>query len=411
MASEKGILTVNSERLSQSITQMGRIGARPGKGVTRLALSHEDGEARDLLVKWMKLEGLEVKIDEIGNIFGLRKGREPNFKPVLMGSHLDTVINAGIFDGAVGVLSALEGIRRLNELNIETKRSVCVACFTNEEGVRFQPDMMGSLVASGKLPVEEAHSRTDDDGKTVKESLEEIGYLGHDHVKPGAYFELHVEQGPILHSRGLEIGVVEGVQGIEWYNVSYLGAANHAGTTPIELRRDALLGVTRLHGGLNDYIRTTREALCTIGKLNLEPNAINIIPGKANFTVDFRAYDHEVFSKGKHHVKSLIEEAARKNGLEYTIDILADIDPVHFREETIQIVTNVVNRLGYSSTRLHSGAGHDAQLLHYVCPTGMIFVPSIKGVSHSPLEESSMLDISKGANVLLNSVLEMAEPL
>ena len=402
-------LRVNTVRLLQSLNELGRIGKRQGfNGVTRLALSEEDGEARDLLVSWMEDEDLKISVDPIGNIFGVREGANPSLKPVIMGSHIDTVIDAGIYDGAYGVLSALEVIRRINEEGIKTLHPVSVGCFTNEEGVRFQPDMMGSLVKSGVYPLEKAYARKDDDGVTVKEALKGIGYSGKGDVKPEAYFELHVEQGPILHRRSLQIGVVEGVQGIAWWRMVLQGEANHAGTTPLDMRKDAMAGAAELYGDLLEYVTAKGNALCTIGKLRLEPGAINVVPSLADFTVDYRSYDDATFREGKTEVERRTEEVARRHNLALEKEMTADAQPVHFTPEMVGLVETAAKRRGYSTFRLPSGAGHDAQFMHIICPTAMIFVPSINGVSHSPGERSEVEDLERGANVLFDCALTKA---
>ncbi len=402
-------LRIDTVRLLRSLNDLGKIGRRDGfKGVTRLALSEEDGKARDLLVSWMEEEDLAITVDPIGNIFGVRGGTNPALKPVLMGSHIDTVIDAGIYDGAYGVLGALEVIRRLNEEGIETRHPVGVAAFTNEEGVRFQPDMMGSLVKCGGYPVEKAYERKDDDGVTVKDALRNIGYLGKGKIDPEAYFELHVEQGPVLHKKGVEIGVVEGVQGIAWWRVALRGEANHAGTTPLDMRKDAMAGAAELYAGMLEYVASKGNALCTVGKLRLEPGAINVVPSLADFTVDYRSYDDATFREGKAEVESRLDEVAKRHGLTCEREMTADAQPVHFRREMVALVDAFAKRRGYSTHRLPSGAGHDAQFMHVICPTAMIFVPSINGVSHSPGEKTEAADLEHGANVLLDCALAKA---
>ena len=402
-------LRVDALRILRSLTELGKIGRREGfKGVTRLALSEEDREARDLLVSWMEEESLNVRVDPIGNIFGVRRGSNPHLKPVIMGSHLDTVIDAGIYDGAYGVLSALEVLRRINEEGIETEHPIGVAAFTNEEGVRFQPDMMGSLVKSGGFPLEKAYARKDDDGITVREALKGIGYLGRDDLKPEAYFELHVEQGPVLHKRGFEIGVVEGVQGIAWWRMIFRGEANHAGTTPLDMRKDAMAGAAELYTDLLKYISKKGNTLCTVGKLRLEPGAINVVPSLSDFTVDYRSYDDINFKEGKAEVERKADEVAKRCGLTLEKEMTADAHPVHFRPEMVGLVETSARKRAYSTFRLPSGAGHDAQFMHVICPTAMIFVPSINGVSHSPGERTDAADLERGANVLFDCTLAKA---
>ncbi|MFA5868402.1 MAG: M20 family metallo-hydrolase [Candidatus Bathyarchaeia archaeon] len=404
-----GKLSINLTRLTDSIAEMGRIGRRPGlRGVTRLALSEEDGEARDLLVHWMKNEGLRVSIDSIGNVFGVREGSDPGLRPVIMGSHIDTVIDAGVYDGAYGVLSALEVVRRLKEEGVETRHPIGVGCFTNEEGVRFQPDMMGSLVKTGGYPLDKVYTHKDDEGVTVREALEGIGYLGSAGVDPEAYFELHVEQGPVLHRRGVQIGVVEGVQGIAWWRMRLHGEANHAGTTPLDMRRDAMAGAAELYTRLLGSVTRRGNAVCTMGKLRLEPGAINVVPRLADFTVDYRSYDDATFREGKADVERTAGEVAERRGLRLEKEMTANFQPVHFRPEMVDVVEGEARGRGYSTLRLPSGAGHDAQFMHTACPTAMIFVPSVNGVSHSPDEYSESEDLERGANVLLGCALARA---
>lgn len=389
---------------------MGRIGKKAGsRGITRLALTEEDRQARDRLVDWLREEGLEILLDPIGNVFGIRKGTDSNALPVMIGSHLDTVREAGIFDGAVGVLGALEVIRKLNDENIQTRQPVALACFTNEEGARFQPDMMGSMVFTGKHSLEEALTEMDDDGVSVAEALELIGYRGRDSLNVDAYLELHVEQGPILDQRKVDIGVVEGIQGIAWWRGRFEGEANHAGTTPISLRKDALLGGAELCYKLRRMaLELGQGSVSTMGRLHPEPDVINVIPGGARFTIDFRQYDECLYKKGKKLVDELVLKIAEKYGLSHKIEKIADAEPVHFEPSIVNLVGEKSRKLGLSSIRMHSCAGHDAQFLKYMCPTGMIFIPSINGRSHCPEEKTSFDDIINGTTVLLHCTMELA---
>jgi beta-ureidopropionase / N-carbamoyl-L-amino-acid hydrolase len=400
---------VESARLSKLLTEMGNIGKRQNfKGVTRLALTEEDGKARDQLIRWMEELDLKISIDSIGNIFGLRKGSKPDLKPVIMGSHLDTVIDAGIYDGAYGVIGALEVIKRITDEGLETIHSLGIGCFTNEEGVRFHPDMMGSLVKAGGYPLEKAYEQKDDDGITVKEALQKIGYIGSDNIDPEAYFELHIEQGPILHRNGIQIGVVEGVQGIAWWGMHLRGEANHAGTTPLNMRRDAMEGAANIYRTLLDSVKRRGNAVCTMGKLNLEPNAINVVPGLADFTIDYRSYDDTTFKEGKTEVERIANEVSQYHNLSLEMDMLADAKPIHFQPNMVELVENQAKRRSYSTLRLPSGAGHDAQFMNSICPTAMIFIPSINGISHNPNEKSKQEDLESGVNVLLSCALSIA---
>ena len=401
-------LRIDGESLWETLMEVGQIG-KEGVGVSRLALNDADGEARDLFTEWLREEDLDVKVDNVGNIFGVRKGLNFDMKPVMMGSHLDTVRQGGLFDGALGVISGLEVIRQLNREGVETLRPVVVAAFTNEEGARFQPDMMGSMVYTGRLDLEKAWQAFDDDGVTVKEELSRLGYLGDDRVESGCYLELHVEQGPLLHSEGVEIGVVEGVQGMAWWDGCYSGEANHAGTTPLSMRRDALLGAADLCVGLRETAeRLGKGSVATMGRLRPQPDVRNVVPGGAIFTLDFRQYDEALYEKGQRTVSALVREVADKHNLEMSLTQTVDAKPVRFSPMMVNLVERITKKLHYSHIRMHSGAGHDAQFMSYLCPTSMVFVPSINGRSHSPDERTTKTACVNGANVLLNCVMQLA---
>jgi len=399
---------VDGERLWSSLMEMGQVG-REGDGVNRLALNDANKEGRDLFTGWLRDEGLEVRVDRIGNMFGVRKGVDRGEPPVVVGSHLDTVREAGVFDGALGVLSGLEIVRLLNQENVDTGRAVAVAAFTNEEGARFQPDMMGSMVYTGQLDAETAWAASDDDGVTVKDELQRIGYLGEDEFNAGHYLELHVEQGPVLHSEGLEVGVVEGVQGMAWWDGEYKGEANHAGTTPLHLRRDALLAAADLCCRLRDKAEELGHgSVVTMGRLHPKPDIRNVVPGGAFFTVDFRQYERALYEVGQKQVVKLIEETSERHGLERHLVQTVDAKPVRFDPRMVELVERKTKELGLSYKVMHSGAGHDAQFMSHVCPTAMIFVPSIGGRSHCPEERTLKADCVNGANVLLRCVLELS---
>jgi len=389
--------------------EMGDVG-REGKGVNRLALNDADKEGRDLFVGHLREEGLDVRVDKIGNIFGVRNGTNSNEPPVVMGSHLDTVRDAGVFDGALGVLSGLEVIRLLNQHDIETGKSVAVGAFTNEEGARFQPDMMGSMVLTGKLSLEDAWKAFDDDGVTVKDELKRTGCLGGDVLDAGCFIELHVEQGPVLHMGSQQIGVVEGVQGMAWWDGDYRGEANHAGTTPLAFRRDALLAAADLCCSLREAAEDIgRGSVATMGRLNPRPDIRNVVPGGAFFTVDFRQYEAELYEEGQREVEKLIEEVAERHGVDLSLEQTVDAKPVRFDCGMVGLVERKTRQLGLSYKRMHSGAGHDAQFMSYVCPTAMIFVPSIGGRSHCTEERTTKADCVNGANILLQCALELSE--
>ena len=400
--------TINPKRLLNTINTLGKIG-KNGPGTTRLALTDTDKQARDQLTEWLEQASLDIKIDNIGNIYGTRRGTT-NEPPIVLGSHIDTVKNAGIYDGALGVLAALETINTLNDQNTETETSITVAAFTNEEGARFQPDMMGSMVHTNALPVETAWNAKDDTGTTVKQELQRIGYLGNDTIKAGHYIELHVEQGPILDTKNIQIGIVEGIQGMAWWDATYTGEPNHAGTTPLTHRKDTLLAAAETYIKIRETAENITGSVATMGRLHNKPDIRNVIPGHTFFTIDYRQYQPDLYEQGQRIVADQIKETAEKHGLEYTLKQTVDAKPVRFNPEMVDLIETKTKQLGYTHTRIHSGAGHDAQFLTHTCPTAMIFVPSINGKSHSPQEKTHDQDLVNGANLLYHTALELANP-
>lgn len=402
-------LRINGGRLEESIRIMGQIGFDPATGGrTRLALTDEDKAGRDLLCGWMKDAGLEVRIDEIGNIFGIRQGGLPNALPVMMGSHIDTVRDAGMFDGVYGVLGALEVIRTLNDNGINTERPLVVAAFTNEEGARFQLDMMGSIFYTGTKQLAELYAVADDLGIKVGDELRRIGYCGDQTVPSGNYFELHIEQGPKLDAEGIQIGVVEGIQGLAWWKGEYVGESNHAGSTPMDMRKDALLGAASLALKVEELAAEIGNGgVATMGRISPDPDIINIVPGKCSFTIDFRQYDPKLLEEGKQRIEDLIVSCAAERGLEYKFEKIVEVAPVIFNSEMVSHIEAKALQLGLTVKRMYSGAAHDAQFLCSVCPTAMIFVPSFNGRSHCPEEWTDFGDAENGCNVLLQSVLEL----
>lgn len=405
------MIRINSERLKRSLEEMGEVGLEePGSGRTRLALSDEDKRGRDLFIKWIREADLKVGIDPIGNIWGIRKGKDMDARPVMAGSHLDTVNNAGMFDGVLGVLAGLEVIRTLNDHNVITEKPVAVAAFTNEEGARFQPDMMGSMYAAGVLELDKALVSSDDNGITVDRALEYTGYSGTDKLEASAYLELHVEQGPVMDSDKMEIGVVQGIQGIAWWQVRYRGEANHAGTTPLEYRKDSLLAAAELCCELRKLAENMgHNTRTTVGRLHPCPDVVNVIPSETWFTIDFRQYERNLFDEGKSRVESLVIEIAEKHGLDFQMEQRVDALPIRFPLSMVHLVERVARKNGYRYMNIPSGAGHDAQFMHRICPAAMIFIPSIGGRSHCPEERTEWEDVYRGADVLLKSILELAE--
>lgn len=405
-------LRIDPARLVARIERLGSIGALEGGGVCRLALTPSEKLGRDHLVAEMTALGLEVAIDAIGNVFGTRKGRREG-PAVLLGSHIDTVATGGLYDGALGVLAGLEVIAALNEASIATELPVTVAAFTNEEGARFAPDMLGSLVFVGGLGVEEALDTVSIDGKRLGDELAAIGYAGTGHgpKEIAAYFELHIEQGPILEDEKTEIGVVKGVQGISWTEITIRGRAAHAGTTPIRLRRDAGLAAARIAAGVGAFVREMGgDQVGTVGALTLSPNLVNVVAEKAVMTVDLRNPDEALLKAAEARLAALIETVAGEEGVTFETRSLARFAPVDFAPALVDQVEETAKTLGLSTRRLFSGAGHDAQMIARIAPAAMIFVPSVSGISHNITEFTATADLANGANVLLQATLKQAMP-
>lgn len=401
---------VSASRLMDSIVSLGQIGALDGGGVRRLALTDADRAGRDWLVAEMKRLDLNVFIDGIGNIWGVRKGRFDG-APVMVGSHIDTVATGGLYDGALGVLAGLELIAALNDRGIETKKPVAVASFTNEEGARFAPDMMGSGVFQGALDLEEMLGVTATDGQgVVGEELDHIGYRGSDGpITPAAYLELHIEQGPVLEKEDLRIGAVTGVQGIFWTEFIVHGQSNHAGTTPMALRKDAgqvAMRIAREADAIASGYGPPQVA--TVGVFDLSPGLVNVVPERARLTVDLRNTDGERLVQATDRLSAFARRTAEKAGCTVEIRPLARFAPVRFDEGLIDAIEAAAKSRQLSVRRMPSGAGHDAQMFAPNCPTAMIFIPSEKGLSHNIKEHSNEADIVAGAQVLLDLVCDLA---
>lgn len=404
--------SINSKRLLNHLQALGQIGRDNHNKLTRLAASEEDKAGRDLLVNWLQEAELEVEIDRIGNIFGIWRGAENrNEAPILIGSHIDTVIDAGIYDGCYGVLSGLEVIKSLQEMGYTPSRPIAIAAFTNEEGVRYAPDMMGSLVFAGGLPVEEALQTIGTDGTQLGEELEQIGYAGKREpgfLNPHAYIELHIEQGPILERKGIPIGAVKNLQGISWQQITIEGVANHAGTTPTAMRQDAGLAAARVITYLRDRANASNgQTVATVGTIKFKPHAINVIPSTATLTVDLRDPNEQRLQAEELALKSYLTELEASEEVSITSEQLARFRPVTFNQDIVSLVEQAAEGRGLESKRMTSGAGHDAQMMARVCPTAMIFVPSIDGISHNPKEYTKDTDLVAGANVLLDVVYHL----
>lgn len=404
-------LRISGERLTARLNALAEIGAIEGDGCSRLAFTAEDGRGRDLVVTWMNDLGLEVSTDGIGNTVAVRAGVEPG-PPVMCGSHIDTVATGGRFDGNLGVLAGLEVIETLDAAGVETTRPLAVAFFSNEEGARFPPDMMGSLVYVGGMGLEEALDTVGIDGTTVAEELEAIGYRGSlpsPGPVPHAYVELHIEQGPVLDIEGETIGVVEGVQGISWTEVTIEGQSNHAGTTPMSMRHDAGLAAAAVAVGVREIASSMGgNQVGTCGMIDLHPNLVNVIAQRAVMTVDLRNTDEEALVRAESALSELLDRIASEEGVTVSTRRLARFEPVEFDPNVVDLVEEQAHRLGLATRRMPSGAGHDAQMLARLCPTGMVFVPSVDGVSHNPAEFTSEADLEAGANVLLNTMVALA---
>ncbi|MFZ5821208.1 MAG: Zn-dependent hydrolase [Chloroflexota bacterium] len=404
-------LRINASRLLQRLDELAQKGAQASGGVSRLALSDADKEGRDLFATWLHELGLAVQVDRVGNILGLRPGQE-DLPPVLFGSHLDTVRDGGRYDGAYGVLSALEVLSTLHDHGIQTRRPLGVIAFTNEEGARYVPDMLGSQAYVGDLSVQEAWAATGFDGSNFGQELQRIGYAGEMQpgaLRPYAYVELHIEQGPALEREGLAIGAVERVTGITWLEATITGAANHAGTTPIALRRDAGLAAAKTIQYLRELaLNLGGDQRATCGVIRFEPEIINVIPGKAVFTIDLRNTDETALKESEQRLRAYAAGLAKQDGVDIDLRLLSYVPPQAFDPRVVETVEGAARMLGYAHRRMISGAGHDAQVMARKYPVGMIFIPSRGGVSHSPAEYSSPEDLAAGANVLLQTVLGLA---
>jgi beta-ureidopropionase / N-carbamoyl-L-amino-acid hydrolase len=402
---------INRKRLEESMEALGRIGATAKGGLNRVALTDDDRRGRDLLVRWMREAGLAVTVDQMGNIFGQRAGGDGR-PPVLMGSHADSVPTGGKYDGQLGVLCALETIRTLNDRKIETRHPVAMAIFTNEEGARFQPAMIGSGVMAGKIPLEDAYNARDRDGLRLGDELERIGYLGPEPCIPRplrAYLELHIEQGPILEEERLPVGVVEGIVAIAWSRVTLTGVQDHAGPTPMRIRHDALVAAADIIRGVREIPKKIGgDMVSTVGRLDVTPNIPNAIPGRVSMSIDLRAPDEHHITRGLGLVDRLVKDVAKAEGVTYQLEHYWRVPRTRFALEVVDAIEAAVRSLGCGHRRILSGAGHDAQYMAAICPTGMIFVPSRDGRSHCEEEFTPMDDIEHGANTLLLAASTLA---
>jgi len=405
-------LRINGGRLWDSLMELAQIGATPKGGVKRLTLTDLDKQGRDLVTGWARDAGLSITVDQIGNVFMRRDGVDNTLPPVMTGSHIDTQPTGGKFDGNYGVLAGLEVIRTLNDKGIRTQAPIEVAFWTNEEGSRFVPVMMGSGVFCGAFTLEHAYAAKDIDGKTVRDELARIGYMG-DQVPGqhpiGAYFETHIEQGPVLEDEDKVIGVVPAVMGLSWYDCTVTGMEAHAGPTPMHLRKDAMQVSTRIIQEVvaiaNRYPPYGRG---TVGMMQVFPNSRNVIPGEVKFSVDLRNVNDELLNKMHEEILAFVDKTSADSGLDIKIERVSYYPPCPFHDDCVGAVRRATDKLGYSTMDVVSGAGHDAIYAARVAPAGMIFVPCKDGISHNEIEDAKSEHLEAGCNVLLHAMLDRA---
>ena len=403
---------IDLDRLLARLDDFNRIGALAGGGNCRLALTDEDRAGRDLLVQWMGEIGLAVTIDAMGNIVGLRAGRE-NVAPVMFGSHVDTVATGGRYDGLYGVLAGLEACEALDDIGIVTRRPLALVAFTNEEGSRFPPYAMGSLVYVGGLALNDAYAIRGTDGADVGGELRRIGYVGDASpgwLTPHAFLELHIEQGPVLEDEGLVIAAVEGVTGLSWIEVTITGRSAHAGTTPMHLRQDAGYAAAEIAV----FLRRLAQEMgggqkATLGRIELAPNQVNVVAERAIATIDLRNTDAARLHEAERELAVFLDRLSVREHVSISTRSLARFEPVEFSDIIVSQVETSARELGFPCRRLPSGAGHDAQMMARICPAGMIFVPSEGGISHNVREHTSPEHLEAGAAVLLHAAMRLAE--
>lgn len=402
-------LRTSGKRLMVRLMELAEISPIAGGGNCRLALTNDDKLGRDLVVTWMRDLSMDVHVDAIGNIIGTWQVGAG--LPVMTGSHIDTVRTGGKYDGNYGVLAGLEVVETLQREGFTPQRPLAVAIFTDEEGARFAPDMLGSLVYVGGMPLEEALNTPAIDGPRLGDELTRIGYAGSmpcPGEAPHAFVELHIEQGPLLEANNVRIGSVTGVQGISWQEVTITGQSNHAGTTPMSLRHDPLYVASEIVVFLRNLTRRYGgHQVCTSGKIDVHPNLINVVPASATLTLDIRNTDNDILIRAEREVAQFLQEIAEQEGVAISTKFLTRFEPVQFDERVIDIVHETASHLGNTVQKMPSGAGHDAQMLARVCPSGMIFVPSVKGISHNPAEHTDAADLQAGADILLHTMITL----
>ena len=404
---------VNGDRLWESIMEMAKIGPGVSGGNNRQTLTDDDAKGRELFKSWCEKEGLAMGLDTMGNMFARREGTDPNALPVMVGSHLDTQPTGGKYDGVLGVLGGLEIIRTLNDLDIKTKHPIEIVNWTNEEGTRFAPPMLSSGVFASMHTEEWAYNREDSEGKKFGDELKRIGWRGEEPVgerKLHAFYELHIEQGPILEDENVDIGVVTHGQGLNWLQVTLVGKESHTGSTPMPKRVNAGLGMARITQLVDEIaLSHAPHAVGAIGHIDVYPNSRNIIPGKVVFTVDFRHPNKEVIQDMEDRMRKGAADIAEKIGLTMDIEKVGNFDPVEFDKDCVEKVRDAAKTLGYSHMNIVSGAGHDACWINRVAPTAMIMCPCVEGLSHNEAEEITKEWSTAGADVLFHAVVNTAE--
>jgi N-carbamoyl-L-amino-acid hydrolase len=413
MAAPGENLRINPDRLWDSLMEMAKIGPGIAGGNNRQTLTDEDGEGRHLFKRWCEDAGMSVAVDQMGTMFARREGTDPDALPVYVGSHLDTQPTGGKFDGVLGVLGGLELIRSMNDLGIKTKHPIVVTNWTNEEGTRFAPAMIASGVFAGELDLDWAYDRTDAKGKRFGDELERIGWKGEEevgHRKMKAFFELHIEQGPILEDEGIDIGVVTHGQGLWWLQFTLTGKDAHTGSTPMPKRRNAGLGMARITELVHEVAMDFQpDAVGAIGHVEVHPNSRNVIPGKVVFTVDIRSPDLDTLTRMRERIEDGAATICEALDIGCDVEAVGHFDPVTFDEGCVKALRDAAERLGYSHRDIVSGAGHDACWINRVAPTAMVMCPCVDGLSHNEAEEITKDWARAGADVLFHAVVETAE--
>ncbi|SAK45793.1 allantoate amidohydrolase [Caballeronia hypogeia] len=408
----KDLLQIDGARLWRSLMDMAAIGATAKGGVRRLALTEDDARGREIFAQWCRDADMTVSVDEIGNLFARREGADKDAPPVLIGSHLDTQPEGGRFDGVYGVLAALELVRALNDAGIVTEKPIEIVSWTNEEGARFTPAMLGSAVFTGATSLDEALAKRDAQGITLADALTQSGYRGTRAVSGqqiDAYFEAHIEQGPVLEANGTTIGIVTGGQAIRWLDVTVTGIAAHAGTTPMPYRKDAYFAAASMALELERIVEShAPRGLVTVGQVDIANASRNTIAGQVAFTVDLRHHDDSEVDAMERDLRAAFAGVAKARGVTVSVETYWRSPATPFDADCVALVAQAVDALGYSNERIVSGAGHDAIHLARHCPTAMVFIPCVDGLSHNEAEDALPEDVTRGANVLLKAVLARA---